>query len=343
MGKQTVKGQIVVEYLNDNNVNHLPSKTLADLIYKNNAKVFTDAESVRRFVRYYRGQTGSANRDNLGSMKHATKPAEHAIALRIGNPFGLPDSDEDDWPPYYLPKAATRVLLLSDIHVPYHNIKAITKAIDYGKERNTNAIVFNGDTVDCYALSRYEKDPRKRKFSEELESTRQLLKVFREQFPGVPMYFKLGNHEERFEAYLRTKAPELLGNPEFRLDSLLRFGELGCNLIQDKRIIKAGKLNILHGHEFGRSVFSPVNPARGYYMRAKASVICGHNHQTSEHTESNLEGAIITTWSTGCLCEMRPQYMPINKWNHGFAFVNVDHKSGEYEVNNLRIVKGQIR
>jgi len=336
---KTIKGEIVTEYLEHPEWGELPSLTLARLIYKDNKEVFKDVEEVRGSVRYYRGQKGTRQRQRA---THKTEKAELAKALGVPNPFGLPDTDEDEWDAYILPKAATRILLLSDIHVPYHNIQAITKAIEYGKEKNVNAIVFNGDTLDCYALSRYEKDPRKRKFAEELESCRQLLQVFRDEFPGVPFYFKLGNHEERYEAYLRTKAPELLGTSQFTLDVLLKMGELGCDFIQDKRIIKAGKLNILHGHEFGRSVFSPVNPARGYYMRAKASVICGHNHQTSEHSENNLEGKVVTTWSTGCLCEMHPQYMPINKWNYGFAYIQV-FEDGGFEVDNLKIIKGKIR
>jgi len=339
---RTVKGQIVLEYLNDGLTKELPSKSLAELIYKKNVKVFKDVENVRSIIRYYRGQRGSQDRKHREGSDLLTEKAQHAKALGIGNPFGLPDTDEDEWDAYVLPKGATRILLLSDIHVPYHNIEALTIAINYGKEKKVHAVVLNGDTLDCYALSRYEKDPRKRKFSEELEACRQLLEIIQRELQ-CPIYFKLGNHEERYEAYLRTKAPELLGTSEFTLDTLLKFGQYGCELIQDKRIIKAGHLNILHGHEFGRSVFSPVNPARGYYMRAKASVICGHNHQTSEHTENNLEGKIVTTWSTGCLCEMHPQYMPINKWNHGFAYVSVDPSDGSYEVDNFRIIEGRLR
>jgi predicted phosphodiesterase len=342
MGNRTVKGQIVLEYLNDEVTKDLPSKSLAQLIYKKNKKVFKDVENARDIVRYYRGQKGDENRKRSGAKKFSTEKAQHAKSLGVSNPFGLPETDEEEWPPFELPKGATRILLLSDIHVPYHNIQSLTVAIKYGKEKKCNAVVLNGDTLDCYALSRYEKDPRKRKFSEELESCRELLGILQKELQ-CPIYFKLGNHEERYEAYLRTKAPELLGTSEFTLDTLLKFGQYGCTLIQDKRIIKAGRLNILHGHEFGRSVFSPVNPARGYYMRAKASVICGHNHQTSEHTENNLEGKIVTTWSTGCLCEMHPQYMPINKWNHGFAFVDVDPSDGSYEVDNFRIIDGRLR
>ena len=84
---------------------------------------------------------------------------------------------------------------------------------------------------------------------------------------------ELGNHEDRYERFLRIKAPELLDIQEFRLDILLKFGELGVQLIDEMRIVQFGRLNIMHGHEFGKSVFSPVNPARGAYMRAKENCI----------------------------------------------------------------------
>jgi predicted phosphodiesterase len=340
---KSVKGQIVLKFLD--HWPHLPSLSLAKLIYKNNKSAFIDVENVRNVIRYYRGQAGDARRADLQNKEHVTtSKAQHAKALGISNPFGLPESDEAEWEAFILPESATRILLLSDIHVPYHNIEAVSKAIEYGKQQKVNAIVFNGDTVDCYALSRYESDPRKRRFGEELEATRQLLQVFRKEFDGVPFYFKLGNHEERYEAYLRTKAPELIGTSDFTMDQLLKFGELGCTLIQDKRVIKAGKLSIMHGHEFGKSGSGSgaVNPAYTYYNKAKVSVICGHNHQTSEHSEHSLDGKVVTAWSTGCLSELHPEFLPVNKWNHGFALICVDD-NGDFEVDNLRIINGKVR
>ena len=45
-----------------------------------------------------------------------------------------------------------------------------------------------------------------------------------------------------------------------------------------------------------------------------------------------------TAWSTGCLCNLRPEYAKFNRWNHGFAFVDID-KSGEFEVHNYKIAR----
>lgn len=133
---------------------------------------------------------------------------------------------------------------------------------------------------------------------------------------------------------------ELDGVDEFKLEEIIKARAEGIEVISDKKIIKAGDLNIVHGHEFGGSVFSPVNVARGLYLRAKVSAMQGHNHQSSEHTESDMNGNIKTTWSAGCLCELHPAYLPINKWNHGFAMVDID--GDNFEVRNKRIYKGKI-
>jgi hypothetical protein len=104
--------------------------------------------------------------------------------------------------------------------------------------------------------------------------------------------------------------------------------------------MKAGGLNIIHGHEFSSGFFSPVNIARGLFLRGKVSAMQGHNHSSSEHTESDMNGKITTTWSLGCLCELHPAYLPLNKWNLGFAVVDIDGEN--FDVRNKRIYKGNI-
>jgi hypothetical protein len=190
-------------------------------------------------------------------------------------------------------------------------------------------------------LSRFIKDRRLRNMSEELEMTRNFLKDLQNHFQ-CPIYYKIGNHEERWQNFLKLQAPELLGIPDFELSTILKFGESGVQEVKSKQIAKAGKLPLLHGHEFFSGFAPPVNPARGLYLKAKESSIIGHHHRTSEHTEVSLSGDVTTTWSVGCLCGLQPEYMPFNSWNNGFAHIKVE-KNGDYEVNNLRIIKNKIR
>ncbi len=76
-------------------------------------------------------------------------------------------------------------------------------------------------------------------------------------------------------------------------------------------------------------------------LRARVSALCSHFHQRSEHSTRDGNGKLLTTWSTGCLCQLAPDYAPFNEWSHGFATVAVD-KNGAFEVTNHKIIDGQL-
>jgi len=167
-----------------------------------------------------------------------------------------------------------------------------------------------------------------------------LMDIIKKVF-NAKIYYKMGNHCERYEHFLWMKAHELVGVDEFDFGNIIKARAEGIEMIKDKRVVKAGDLSIIHGHEFGGGIFSPVNVARGLYMRGKVSAMQGHSHVTSENTELDMDGKMITTWSVGCLCELNPQYRPLaNKYNHGFAIVDIDGK--EYQVRNKRIHNGKV-
>lgn len=327
--KQSYKVGIVSEY-----IEKFPQATTAAIsrmVHNENTVDFPTYNSALCMVRYYRdGRVGKQER---------VRSEEQAKEAR--RRFAIPESDYVELDPYLIPKGQNKILYLTDIHIPYHDVDAVEIALEYGYKHGVNTLYLNGDIMDCYQVSRWVKDRRLRDMGGELEMTRVFLKMIKKEF-DCPIYYKMGNHEDRWENFLKMSAPELLGISEFELATLLRFGELGIIEISSKRIAKAGKLNLMHGHEFGHSVFSPVNPARGLYMRAKENSIIGHHHQTSEHSEKNLTGDVVTTWSVGALCGMRPEYYPYNKWNLGFAIIETSD-NGDFEVNNKRIIEGKVR
>jgi predicted phosphodiesterase len=303
----------------------MPTLKLARIIYSENQLLFSNVECIRRTLRSIEGK---ANNRVL---------VRKVVPERPRNPYNLPESDEAIYQPYVL--NAKRLLVLSDIHIPYHSIDAITCAFDYAKKEKPDAILLNGDTIDFFGLSRFMKDPKKRSVAHELQAFKELVDVIKKTF-NAKIYYKMGNHCERYEHFLWMKAHELVGIEEFDFSNIIKARAEGIEIIKDKRIMKAGDLNIIHGHEFGGSVFSPVNIARGLFLKGKVSAMQGHNHQSSSHSESNMNGEITTTWSLGCLCELHPAYLPINKWNHGFAIVDIDGQN--FEVRNKNIHKGKV-
>lgn len=329
----TYKKYIILSYLQK-----YPKATtmaICRLIFKDHPLDFNTLEGVRGSVRQYRGETSRASKVTLVGLR---TPEEKKLAMR--QLIELPESDYSKIEPFIIPKGQNNILVLSDIHLPYQDNEALSLALNYGIENKVNAVYLNGDTIDMYQASRFIKDRRLRDLAGELEMTREFLKMVQDTF-NCPIYFKIGNHEARWEHYLMLKAPELLGVDDFKLEQILRFREFGVTLVKDKQIAMAGKLPILHGHEWYGGFAPPVNPARGLFLKAKESALVGHHHRTSEHTEKTLSGQVVTTWSTGCLCGLEPEYAPYNNYNHGFAHVKVG-KDGNYELKNIRIINYKI-
>ncbi len=302
------------------------SSSVARMAYKNNPSLFTSLEAARCSVRRVRGAMGEDH--GYMSVKQFVRPKQQP-----GNAFPLlPEGKKhfDQWQPIVF-DGPMRALVLADLHIPYHERSAIVNALEFGKKNDANMIVMNGDIADFFSVSFWEKDPRKRNFAEELKTVKSFIAEVRAQFPKARIVYKAGNHEERWQRYMFVKAPELLGVPEFKLTPML--GLLPGELIEDKQPIRLGHLNIIHGHEYVFAISNPVNPARGLFLRCKAYALCGHFHQSSAHSEKTVEQRNVGTWSAGCLCDLHPDYRPMNNWNHGFAYVEV-YSDGKFTVQN---------
>jgi len=326
MNKTETAKQYRVTYGDD-----MPTLKLARIMYRENNLLFKDVEDARGRLRYIEGKYG---KQPSGKTQYPKSPD------RPRNPYNLPASDETDYTPYKI-TGCKRVGILSDIHVPYHNVESLSVAIGELKRLKIDGLLLNGDTIDCHKLSRYVKDPKKRDFATELSVFKQLFEVLQNQLK-CRIFFKIGNHEERYQNFLLEKAKELVGVEEFDFENILKARASGIEVIGGKRVVKLNELNGIHGHEYIGGISAPVNVARGLYLRGKVSAFQGHNHSTSEHTESDMDGKLTTTWSIGCLSELHPEYMPLNKWNHGFAWVELDNNGKDYQFHNKRIYKGKV-
>lgn len=229
-------------------------------------------------------------------------------------------------------KNSKNVLVISDSHFPFHDKKAIQTAINY--RDNIDTIILLGDLMDIYQGSHFSKDPSIAKLTDEINICKEFLIYLRSKFPTAQIFYYEGNHEIRINRYVMEHAPMLYGIESVALNSLLELKLQGITFIENGTGIKLAALNLLHGNEAGSR--GGINIARTMLLKTNDNCVFGNFHKTQESSGKTLDGKEFANWSIGCLCNLKPRYMPINAWNHGFAFIEVYKK--EFEVHNKRIL-----
>jgi predicted phosphodiesterase len=306
------------------------SYPLANILYAENGEIFSTWNASYCAIRTQRGTIGKRARNQKSAVG----------ATELFRPiFTIPDEQPDaEWEPYET--EGSKFLTISDTHFPYHDKSSIEIAVQDGKRLGVDAVLINGDLLDSYQLSRFAKAPNKPNYAEEIKIGKQFMGYMRQEFPKAQLYWKFGNHDLHLERFLWQKAPELFGCPGMDLESFCDVQSVGVKVVKDNRRVMIGRLTALHGHEMTGGSTGPVNPARGAFLKLYESAIISHFHKTSQHTETSLSDKLISCWSMGCLCKLHPEYARLNKWNSGYATVEID-KDGAFEVTNRRIYKGR--
>lgn len=240
------------------------------------------------------------------------------------------------------------VLAMYDIHYPFEDEENINIAIDYAKSKyKIDRLVLGGDCADFHGISKYSRDPfEKMPFHEEVEYCAEQIGNISNQFEGALRYYIKGNHEDRLERYLWTRAPEVSRLKGMTVNEQLELESSGFEYVDNLKrkektgqFFSIGRLNFLHGHELG--ICPMVNPARRYFFKAFDNVMCGHVHKTDDHYQKNLNDQVYGAFTVGCLADMNPDYRPQNEWLAGFAVVEFT-ADGFFKVNNYKIIDGRV-
>jgi predicted phosphodiesterase len=307
-----------------------PTLTLAKKLSKEHFETFLGVEDARMALRRIEGKIGKQMPKDKSLVVEKDRPK---------NPFKLPKSYAKGRKHFDV--KGKKILILSDVHIPYHDINALSVAIQTGLDEQVDTVILNGDALDCHELSDFVKDPKKRKFKEELYAMRTFVYELRQTFPNAEIIYKEGNHEERYWRFMRVKAPELFDIDAFDFASLCHLDKYDIKFIQGKNKINIGGLSLFHGHEFGKQFMPSANVARGLFNKTKVSSMCGHHHQTAEHSERDANGNYIICWAVGCLSELSPDYNAFSKYNHGFSIITRGNGK-EFHVKNYRVNDGRI-
>lgn len=144
----------------------------------------------------------------------------------------------------------------------------------------------------------------------------------------------------RFQTFIFNNAPFLWEVESAFIEEKLNFNKFNITKVDVNQPIRFSELNIIHGHEI-RATTMLINVARTYFLKANANILLGHWHVSQDYIVRDIQGKVKGAWAIGCLCDLYPEYNPLNQHVHGFAEIQKD-KTG-FEVFNRKIINGKVR
>jgi len=141
-----------------------------------------------------------------------------------------------------------KIIVINDLHLPWHDPKAIEIVLDVAKQEQVDEIILNGDVADMYGASRYPANSLNMQttLEDELNTIKEFLTGLRKMFPDQKIMFIQGNHEARLDKFIIEKCPELWNL--FTLKIFCDFEKLKIESIPYNSAYQVGKSNLFVQH-----------------------------------------------------------------------------------------------
>lgn len=233
---------------------------------------------------------------------------------------------------------AERHVMIGDTHGMYVNQKVWATVLDFIRDFKPHQINMLGDIVDFYDISRFDKDPNRRMvLGQEVAFTDEvILSEVRRAAPKAAIYWKGGNHEERLQKYLWTRAPELASLRGLDMRELFRLRQHNIEYVGPDQDLSIGNVTLTHGHL--------VRKHSGWTAKAMledlgTSVIHNHTHRLGAMYKTDRSGSYIA-FENGCLCVFDMGYLNgTPNWQSGFS-VGWKLPNGQFHFEQIAIRGG---
>ena len=224
-----------------------------------------------------------------------------------------------------------KFIVLSDIHFPYQDDKAIKAVYKFLEQHPVDTIILNGDILDFYDVSSFDKDPsRINSLQKEIDMANKFFSQLRKRHSGRIIFIG-GNHDaDRLERYLK-KHPELYSLNALKIDRILNLNEYGIDFYRDE--FRLGSLKIIHGDMVRK--FSAYT-ARGELEKHDTSGISGHCFS------EDVEVLTPTGWIPIIDVNVGDTVGTINKDTQAFEFNKVNDKFVYDNYKELYHIKSTV-
>lgn len=232
-------------------------------------------------------------------------------------------------------------IVYNDAHFPYHDEKVLADILNIIEERQPDNIILNGDMLDCYSISTFDKNPFRMftvgqhgnlmsALQTEINMLKDHFKDLRKIAPNARIVYNSGNHEHRLARYVFRSAPELSGlilsDSKHEVLSLPFLLELDAYNVEYKTsatgegYVKVG--DMLVGH------FNKVNKHSAYTARnlledKGISIVQAHTHRGGSTYKTTMLGE-LQAHENFCTCDTNVEYTSTANWQQGFGIIRTN-------------------
>lgn len=225
---------------------------------------------------------------------------------------------------------------ISDLHVPFHDIRAVELACLVLEYVKPGLVVIGGDRQDFYALSAFDKNPeRVLELQDELDDGEAIGRMLNDAAGETEVVELIGNHEARLERYLR-KHPEVWSLEALSLPRLLKHEELGWRMGGERLDLLNGRLRLKHG-DVVRKHSAYTAKAENEKVKHQVNTISGHSHRMGAYFTTGPRHT-VGSWEAGCLCTVDPEWTDEPDWQQGMVLVEMSDNPQVYHFQVYQVV-----
>lgn len=212
------------------------------------------------------------------------------------------------------------VAIIGDTQHPFHDAKSLAVVEQFLEELQPDYLFYNGDMQDFYQISKFDKDPRRiTEMQSDIDSTRAMFRHHKVILPNTDKKLLGGNHEDRLQKFLWTKASEFSSLQCLSISELFHLEEYEIDYIPyECGVMINDVFLIIHGSFV--SAHSSYT-AKRMFERHGGCGICNHSHRGGTYYKRNRFG-VFGWWENFCLCSLEPDWIRYPDWQQGFSLVH---------------------
>jgi predicted phosphodiesterase len=224
-----------------------------------------------------------------------------------------------------------RVVVLSDMQIPLHNVDAINRVVKFVKEYEPDEIYCVGDEADCLAPAQWSKGYAAEfsNLQRDLDETTKIVTKFRNALGDKPFHLMRSNHGDRIQKYANKYAPALSTLRDLQYDKLLGYRDL--EIVYHRQLWQFSPGWIMgHGDEGSQSRYSG-GTAMALARKTGMSVVCGHTHKLGLlHHNTGYNGKLTSSlygFEVGNMMDLKQAtYLRGGSanWQSGFGLLYID-------------------